>query len=106
MKYYGAMILVLFVACSAFAADSTELTFPVVLTGSFLDFILGPEKSAPVDKKLKLEEGEAFLASNKNKKNVISLPSGLQYRIIKEGSGQKPEATDFVIVHYRGTLIN
>jgi FKBP-type peptidyl-prolyl cis-trans isomerase FklB len=52
------------------------------------------------------KEGEAFLAENKKKEGVITLPSGLQYKVIKAGSGNKPKATDTVTVHYQGTLVN
>ncbi len=52
------------------------------------------------------KEGEAFLAENKKKEGVITLPSGLQYKVIKEGEGKTPIATDMVTVHYRGTLID
>ena len=52
------------------------------------------------------KEGEAFLAENKKKEGVKTLPSGLQYRVIKEGTGRKPKATDKVLTHYRGTLID
>jgi FKBP-type peptidyl-prolyl cis-trans isomerase FklB len=52
------------------------------------------------------KEGEAFLAENKKKEGVITLPSGLQYKVIKAGSGNKPKATDTVSVHYQGTLVN
>lgn len=52
------------------------------------------------------KEGEAFLAENKKKEGVITLPSGLQYKVIKEGEGNVPKATDTVTVHYRGTLID
>ena len=50
--------------------------------------------------------GEAFLAANKTKPGVITTASGLQYMIIKEGTGPKPTATDRVKVHYHGTLID
>lgn len=53
-----------------------------------------------------LAEGEKFLAENKKQKGVVTLPSGLQYRIIKEGKGTSPKATDTVTTHYRGKLIN
>lgn len=53
-----------------------------------------------------LAEGEKFLAENKKQKGVVTLPSGLQYRIIKEGKGTSPKATDMVTTHYRGKLIN
>ncbi|OGP73670.1 MAG: hypothetical protein A2V86_02595 [Deltaproteobacteria bacterium RBG_16_49_23] len=52
------------------------------------------------------KEGEAFLAGNKKKEGVVTLPSGLQYKVLKQGSGKKPKATDTVTTHYRGTLIN
>ncbi len=52
------------------------------------------------------KEGEAFLAANKSKEGVVTLPSGLQYKIEKQGTGPKPLATDTVEVNYRGTLIN
>jgi FKBP-type peptidyl-prolyl cis-trans isomerase FklB len=52
------------------------------------------------------KEGEAFLAANKSKPGVVTLPSGLQYKIIKEGTGPKPSASDTVVCNYRGTLIN
>jgi FKBP-type peptidyl-prolyl cis-trans isomerase FklB len=50
--------------------------------------------------------GEDFLAENKKKKGVKVTDSGLQYKVIKEGKGDKPKATDTVVVNYRGTLIN
>jgi FKBP-type peptidyl-prolyl cis-trans isomerase FklB len=52
------------------------------------------------------KEGEAFLAENKKKPGVKTLPSGLQYQVIKEGKGEKPKATDTVKANYKGTLIN
>ncbi len=52
------------------------------------------------------KEGEAFLKENEKTKGVVKLPSGLQYKIIKEGTGKIPKATDTVSVHYKGTLIN
>ncbi len=52
------------------------------------------------------KEGEAFLAANKAKPGVVTLPDGLQYTVIKEGTGPKPSASDTVTVNYRGTLIN
>ncbi len=52
------------------------------------------------------KEGETFLAANKAKAGVVTLPSGLQYKILKEGTGPKPSATDTVSCNYRGTLIN
>jgi FKBP-type peptidyl-prolyl cis-trans isomerase FklB len=50
--------------------------------------------------------GEDFLAANKSKPGVVTLPSGLQYIVLKEGTGPKPTATDKVKCHYHGTLID
>ncbi len=51
-------------------------------------------------------EGEAFLAANKSKEGVVTLPSGLQYKILTAGIGPKPTANDQVVCNYRGTLID
>jgi FKBP-type peptidyl-prolyl cis-trans isomerase FklB len=50
--------------------------------------------------------GEAFLAQNKGKDGVVTLPSGLQYKILKAGNGNKPTEKDTVECNYRGTLLN
>ncbi|MCC3157053.1 FKBP-type peptidyl-prolyl cis-trans isomerase [Hymenobacter sp. 15J16-1T3B] len=50
--------------------------------------------------------GEAFLAENKNKPGVKTLPSGLQYEVLQEGTGPKPGPRSSVTTHYHGTLIN
>jgi len=52
------------------------------------------------------KDGEAFLAANKSKDGVQTLPDGLQYKILQQGSGPKPTANDTVTVNYRGTLIS
>jgi FKBP-type peptidyl-prolyl cis-trans isomerase FklB len=51
-------------------------------------------------------DGDAFLAVNKTKKGVVSLPDGLQYKVIIAGKGATPNASDTVVVHYAGRLIN
>ena len=53
-----------------------------------------------------LKEGEAFLEENRKKEGVVTLASGLQYEVLKEGDGVKPKATDKVRCHYHGTLLN
>jgi FKBP-type peptidyl-prolyl cis-trans isomerase FklB len=53
-----------------------------------------------------LKAGQDFLEANKKKPGIISLPSGLQYEVITEGSGIKPLATNKVTCHYHGTLID
>ena len=53
-----------------------------------------------------LEKGEAFLAENAKKEGVKTTESGLQYKVLKEGTGKSPKATDEVEVHYEGKLID
>ena len=62
---------------------------------------LQAEKAAAAQK-----EGEEFLAANKTKEGVVTLPDGLQYRILKTGDGKKPDADDSVTCNYVGMLIN
>ena len=62
-------------------------------------------KQREIGKKNK-KEGETFLAENMKKEGVKTLPSGMQYKVIKEGAGKKPKLTDTVDAHYRGTLID
>ena len=52
------------------------------------------------------EAGEKYLAENTQKEGVVTLPSGLQYKVLKEGNGRKPKATDQVKCHYEGMLID
>jgi FKBP-type peptidyl-prolyl cis-trans isomerase FklB len=52
------------------------------------------------------QRGEGFLSENKKKEGVKTLPSGLQYKVIKAGTGKKPKVDDTVMVNYRGTLID
>lgn len=79
--------------------------------------MLSPEKSQEViygyltllDKKKfdsAITEANNFLAENKKKAGVITLPSGLQYEVLTAGSGPKPKAADEVTVHYKGTLLD
>lgn len=53
-----------------------------------------------------IEESKKFLDDNAKRKEVVVLPSGLQYEILVEGKGQKPKSTDMVTTHYHGTLPN
>ena len=52
-----------------------------------------------------LKAGETFLAENAKRENVVTLPSGLQYEIIKQGDGPKPSASNTVTCHYHGTTL-
>lgn len=62
--------------------------------------LLAEKKAAQALKNL--QEGEAFLAQNAQQEGVVSLPSGLQYRVLVEGAGDKPTLDDKVICHYHG----
>ncbi len=61
-------------------------------------------KNAAAEKNVK--EGKKFLEENKNKDGIIVTESGLQYRIIKQGTGNKPSATDTVVTHYEGKTLD
>ena len=65
---------------------------------------LAAEKKKQGEKNKK--EGDVFLAENKKKPGVKTLPSGLQYKVLKEGTGKMPKATDTVITNYKGALID
>ncbi|MFM7902002.1 MAG: FKBP-type peptidyl-prolyl cis-trans isomerase, partial [Bacteroidota bacterium] len=69
---------------------------------------LQQKKQEESGKKLKenKDKGAAFLSENGKKSGVKTLPSGLQYSVLKEGKGPKPKETDMVKTHYHGTLIN
>ncbi|MBN2487140.1 MAG: FKBP-type peptidyl-prolyl cis-trans isomerase [Bacteroidales bacterium] len=67
------------------------------------------QKQAEVDKiedEKRINEGKDFLAKNKEKAGVVETASGLQYKVIKEGSGRQPHDSSFVKVNYKGTLLN
>jgi FKBP-type peptidyl-prolyl cis-trans isomerase FklB len=93
----------------AFSGSKTLLTdeemaaLIVALQQSMMQKQVEAQKAAG-DKNKK--EGEAFLAANKTKKGVQTTASGLQYKILKEGTGKTPKADDSVTTHYRGTLID
>jgi len=53
-----------------------------------------------------IEQGRSFLENNGKREGIVTLPSGLQYEVIREGNGKKPAATDKVKCHYEGTLID
>jgi FKBP-type peptidyl-prolyl cis-trans isomerase len=74
------------------------------LCGVFLILLgLGCTRQDPAEN---LKAGEAFLAENAKKEGVIVTASGLQYKVLQAGSGQRPAADDNVTVNYRGELIN
>jgi FKBP-type peptidyl-prolyl cis-trans isomerase FklB len=84
----------------------TEDEMKAVLTAASQEFkkkqmAMAAEKGTAAQK-----DGEKFLADNKTKEGVVTLPSGLQYKILKAGTGEKPTAADTVTCNYRGTLID
>jgi FKBP-type peptidyl-prolyl cis-trans isomerase FklB len=64
------------------------------------------QEKAKVDGEKNKKAGDDFLAANKAKEGVVTLPSGLQYKVITDGKGEKPKSTDTVTVNYKGTLID
>jgi FKBP-type peptidyl-prolyl cis-trans isomerase FklB len=84
----------------------TEEEARAALTQLQSDLRAKQEEKQKVAAETNKKEGEAFLAANKTKEGVITLPSGLQYKILTPGTGPKPLATDTVSCNYRGTLIN
>lgn len=62
--------------------------------------------AAAVQHKAVREQGEKYLADNAKKEGVVTLPSGLQYKVLREGNGRKPKATDTVKCHYEGMLVD
>lgn len=84
----------------------TEQEVRQVLTAFQKEMVAKQKETAKALGEKNKKEGEAFLAENKKKPGVVTLPSGLQYKVIKAGTGKKPKATDTVKTHYRGTLID
>ncbi len=73
---------------------------------AFQQQMLAKRQGGGADGAKNLKAGQAFLAENKGKPGVTTLPSGLQYKVIKQGTGRTPRLTDTVIANYRGTLID
>jgi len=65
------------------------------------------QRAAAAEKgKIAKVDGEKYLAENAQKEGVVTLPSGLQYKVLREGNGKKPKATDQVKCHYEGMLVD
>jgi FKBP-type peptidyl-prolyl cis-trans isomerase FklB len=84
----------------------TEEEARAVLTKLTTDLRAKQEEKMKLAAETNKKEGEAFLAANKTKEGVITLPSGLQYKILTPGTGPKPTTADTVSANYRGTLVN
>src|SRR3984893_9964440 len=93
----------------AFSNGKTLLTEEeerAVLSQSQTDMRKKQQELAMVAGEANKKEGLAFLEANRTKEGVVALPSGLQYKVLQEGTGPKPAATDSVVCNYRGTLLN
>jgi FKBP-type peptidyl-prolyl cis-trans isomerase FklB len=93
----------------ALAGSKTLLTEDeerAALTQLTADVRAQQEAKAKLAAESNKKEGADFLASNKTKDGVVALPSGLQYKVLTEGTGPKPTAADTVVCNYRGTLLS
>jgi len=77
-----------------------------VLEQFFTDLEQRQQAEAAEKGKAAKGQGEAFLAEMSKKAGVVTLPSGLRYEVLQEGSGRQPKATDTVRCHYEGTLVD
>jgi FKBP-type peptidyl-prolyl cis-trans isomerase len=84
----------------------TEDELRATLSAHYSDLAQKREQAMRLVAEQNKEMGETFLAENRTKDGVIVLPSGLQYKILKSGSGRKPTDADTVECHYRGILVN
>ena len=93
----------------AFANGKTLLTedeVRTILTQLQADMRKKQQELAQVAGENNKKQGVAFLEANKAKEGVVTLPSGLQYKVLQKGTGPKPTATDSVVCNYRGTLLD
>lgn len=84
----------------------TEAEAKAIISELQMKMVARNAEAAKVAGEKNKAEGEAFLAANKPKEGVVTLPSGVQYKVLTAGTGKKPTLDDTVVCHYRGTLIN
>lgn len=84
----------------------TEDEARTLITNLQSDVVKKQAENAKIQGDKNKKDGEAFLAANKTKEGVVTLESGLQYKILKAGDGKKPTADDTVVCHYRGTFVD
>ncbi len=84
----------------------TEEELQILMSAFQKDLMQKQMEAAKAIAEKNKKEGEPFLAENGKKPGVVTLPSGLQYLVLKEGTGKKPTIDDAVVCHYRGTLID
>ena len=82
---------------------SLAVALAMAATSTFTTTSIMAQSSNPTDN---LAVGQTFLKENASKPGVHTTPSGLQYKVVTEGHGKSPKATDTVLVHYRGTTID
>ncbi len=84
----------------------TEEELQTIMSAFQKDLVQKQTEAAKAQAEKNKKEGEPFLAENGKKQGVVTLPSGLQYKVLKEGDGKKPTIEDTVVCNYRGTLID
>lgn len=93
----------------ALAGGKTQMTddeAKAALTALQTDVTKRQQEQMQVAGEANEKAGDAFLEANKTKEGVVTLPSGLQYKILTQGTGPKPAAADTVVCNYRGTLVD
>jgi FKBP-type peptidyl-prolyl cis-trans isomerase FklB len=94
----------LFIQALQKSLNGDSMLFDAKTGQQFMQMYLAKAEQAKADSNSK--KGTAFLENNKKKSGVITLPSGLQYEVIKDGDGPMPAATDTILAHYHGTFID
>jgi FKBP-type peptidyl-prolyl cis-trans isomerase FklB len=87
-------------------AKLTDEEMAEIMTAFQQEMVVRADSLGKVKGETNKKAGEEFLAKNAKEDGVVVLPSGLQYKVITEGTGKKPELTSMVSVHYTGTLID
>lgn len=93
-------------ALSGAQALMTEAEISQCMTQFQQEMSVKQREKASMEADKNLKDGETFLAENKSKEGVVTLASGLQYKVITAGTGPTPKLTDTVTTHYRGTLLD
>ena len=94
--------------------DALEETKPLISPEEMRTTLVNLKKKISADQELQRKklaeqfrgEGRVFMAENAKKEGVVTLPSALQYRVLREGTGKSPSMKDTITVHYQGTLID
>ena len=84
----------------------TEAEVQATLTALQTQMRAALEQKMSVEMAANKKDSDTFLAANRNKPGVVALPSGLQYKVLQQGTGPKPKVGDMVVCNYRGMLVN